>query len=245
MSVSVVTVCLNSEKTIGKAIKSILAQGHKNIEYIVIDGNSEDGTMAVVEGFRSKLEELGIRLVTVSEKDSGIFDAMNKGVRLATGKLVGILNSDDWYEPDTVGKVAEEYARDPFDVIYGSIRCVRLDGKAFIKRSKGGRYVTTRHWNHPSMFVTRKVYEHYRYPIESLYDDVDMYLWLKRSRLRVRVVDDVLSNYSLAGMSNQRNASHVLKRVKEKYRIYRKYGYSRLYIFELILTEAGKLVLYK
>jgi glycosyltransferase involved in cell wall biosynthesis len=237
-------VCRDSERTIGKAIGSVLAQDHKRVEYIVVDGKSKDGTMGVVESFRGRLAEAGIRLVAVSERDGGIFDAMNKGARLATGELVGILNSDDWYEPGAVARVAAEYAREPFDAIYGSVRCVRSDGRAFIKRSKGGAYVTTRHWNHPSTFVARRVYESYSFPLESLHDDVDMYCWLKRSGLRLRVVGDVLSNYSLAGASNRGGVRHALQRVREKYRIYRKYGYSRLYMLELLLTEAGKLALY-
>ncbi len=102
--VSIVTVSYNSEKTIGRTIESVLGQTYKNIEYIIVDGASKDGTMDVVEGYR---DDFGDRLKVISEPDDGIYYAMNKGIGLATGELIGIINSDDHYEPEAVAHMVE------------------------------------------------------------------------------------------------------------------------------------------
>ncbi|MDE6913261.1 MAG: glycosyltransferase, partial [Lachnospiraceae bacterium] len=93
--VSVITPCYNSGSTIEKTLECIENQTYDNIEYIIIDGGSTDDTLNIIEQHKSRLPE---NLTVVSEKDNGIYDAMNKGVRLANGRLVGIVNSDDWYE---------------------------------------------------------------------------------------------------------------------------------------------------
>ena len=98
MLVSIITPCYNSEKTIEKTLACIEHQTYSNIEYIIIDGGSTDTTLERIESYRSRLPE---KLVVLSKKDRGIYDAMNKGIRIAQGQLIGIVNSDDWYEPDT------------------------------------------------------------------------------------------------------------------------------------------------
>ena len=91
MKVSIITVSLNSENTIAQTIESILSQTYNNIEYIIIDGNSSDGTVEIIKTYRNKISKF------ISEPDNGIYDAMNKGIAQATGDIVGILNSDDFY----------------------------------------------------------------------------------------------------------------------------------------------------
>src|SRR3954468_19546675 len=91
MKVSIITVVYNNEKTISHAVDSVLSQDYGDIEYIVVDGNSKDGTMDVLRGYGNRISKL------ISEKDKGLYDAMNKGIRAATGDVVGILNSDDFF----------------------------------------------------------------------------------------------------------------------------------------------------
>ena len=114
MKISIITVAYNSEKTIAKTIESVLGQQAApekpfQIEYLIIDGSSSDRTVEVAEGYRAKMEEKGICYRIVSEPDRGIYDAMNKGIRLAEGEIIGIINSDDWYEPDALKTVVETF----------------------------------------------------------------------------------------------------------------------------------------
>ena len=96
MKVSIVTVCYNSEETIRDTIESGLAQSYPDIEYIIVDGASSDSTMGIVEEYKNRIS------IAVSEPDKGIYDAMNKGIKLATGDVIGILNSDDFYQNNDV-----------------------------------------------------------------------------------------------------------------------------------------------
>ena len=102
MLVSIITVAYNSEKCIRKAIESVLNQTYPHIEYTIVDGLSKDNTVAVAKEYEEKFQEKGYTYRIVSEKDNGIYDAMNKGIRMATGELIGMINSDDWYEPIAV-----------------------------------------------------------------------------------------------------------------------------------------------
>lgn len=101
MKVSIITVCYNAEKTIRDTIESVISQSYSDIEYLVIDGGSSDGTMDIVNEYRDAIG------VIVSEKDNGLYDAMNKGISLATGELIGVLNSDDvFYSACTIEEIA-------------------------------------------------------------------------------------------------------------------------------------------
>ena len=99
---SIITPCYNSEKTIKRTIESVVNQSYKNIEYILIDGGSKDKTVEIIQEYQSKYPKL---IKYISEKDSGIYDAMNKGIKLATGDIVGIVNSDDYYELDALKNI--------------------------------------------------------------------------------------------------------------------------------------------
>src|SRR3954468_5463563 len=96
MKVSIITVAYNSQATINDTIKSVINQTYKDIEYIIIDGASTDNTISIVESYKDKIS------IVLSEPDKGIFDAMNKGIQYATGDVIGILNSDDYYENNAV-----------------------------------------------------------------------------------------------------------------------------------------------
>src|SRR6187402_2271204 len=98
--ISIVTVVYNAKETIERTIKSVISQSYKNIEYIVIDGGSTDGTLDIINKYKSDISKL------VSEKDKGIADAMNKGIGYAKGELIGLINADDWYEEGALEKVA-------------------------------------------------------------------------------------------------------------------------------------------
>ncbi len=240
---SIVTVTYNSAATFADTIKSVLEQTYTPYEYIVIDGKSSDDTLKVLEGYRSALESKGIRLNVVSEKDNGIYDAMNKGIALASGDIVGIINSDDWYEADALETVADAYAREGFDLFYADIRMRRPDGMSFVKHSRNRRYATSRDWNHPTTFITKEIYKRYRYRNETIHDDYDLILRLRADNAKIVVVNKVIADFRMNGVSHSRSVSAAIKSIGIKYRIYRQNGYSRFYIFECIIVEAGKLII--
>lgn len=166
MKVSIITVAYNSEQTLGDTIMSVLRQTFKDIEYIIVDGLSSDGTVDVIKRFEPLF---GGRLKWVSEKDRGIYDAMNKGVQMATGDVVGIVNSDDFLTDETV--VERMVSMFPADAgaVYGDVHFVKKDNEGKCVRYYSGRVF--RPWlvrigylpPHPSLYVRRELFDKYGY----------------------------------------------------------------------------------
>ena len=165
MKVSIITVCFNSVATIEDTIKSVLTQDCcKDIEYIVIDGGSTDGTLEILAKYQSKLSEF------ISEPDKGIYDAMNKGIRLSSGDIVAALNSDDVYADETiVGQMAEFVKSNDLDAAYGDLVYIDHNNTNRIMRySKTGEYKREAFCHgwvipHPTFFCRRQVFEKYGY----------------------------------------------------------------------------------
>ena len=135
MKVSIITVSLNSESTIKECIESVLSQTYKNIEYIIVDGMSNDKTIKIIDSYRSKLDKF------ISEKDEGIYDAMNKGIKLATGDIVGILNSDDeYFNENVIENVVEAISNKQADSLHGDLCFVDPNNTRIIKDS-GNRVI--------------------------------------------------------------------------------------------------------
>ncbi len=130
MKISLITVCYNSAKTIEKTIQSVLAQTYADIEYIVVDGLSKDGTIDIVNNYKSKIAKI------ISEKDKGMYDALNKGIQAATGEIVGILNADDRFATtDIIEKIAHHFKQNPkTDCVIGDIAFVDENNPAKISR---------------------------------------------------------------------------------------------------------------
>ena len=123
VKISIVTVCFNSVKTIEQTIKSVINQSYKYIEYIIIDGGSTDGTLDIIRKYESYIS------YWVSEPDKGIYDAMNKGINVASGELIAFINSDDWYDENAITHFAEAYTNQSADVLYGDIVYIDEYGK--------------------------------------------------------------------------------------------------------------------
>ena len=127
-TVSVVTVCYNADKTISNTIKSVLEQNFSDYEYIIVDGASKDNTLNIVEGFRSGFEDKGISFKVVSEKDNGIYDAMNKGAKLCSGEWILFLNADDSFaDPDVLKDLFTGKDYVGYDIVYGDSYRVKGD----------------------------------------------------------------------------------------------------------------------
>lgn len=241
--VSIITVAYNAEKTIARTIESILGQSYKKIEYIVIDGLSTDRTLEIVKEYETKLETRGIQCRIISEKDKGIYDAMNKGIRMAHGELIGIINSDDWYELETIEKIVAFYHKSHYDLMYGDIRMVHLNGNSFIKHARKRKYITSRDWNHPTQFVRKEVYEQFQYKCENISDDMDLLFRVIKAGYHIEVLNEVLANFQLGGVSNRITLNEVVPRIKRRYRIYRNNGFSRWYMVECVGFELVKWIL--
>lgn len=240
--VSVVTVCYNSEATIADTIESVLKQTYSNIEYLIIDGKSTDHTLTIIESYRNQFEERGIRLVVKSEEDHGIYDAMNKGTKLAKGELVGILNSDDWYENNAIERVVDTYQNTDFDMFYADIRLIKPDGE-MIKKARYRKLATSRDWNHPTTFLRRKLYDIYQYQCRTIHDDWDLVLKIRNAGYKIVVLNEVLANFRVGGISNNGGIGKALLRIRQRYSIYRQNGMSRLYLLECVAMEAAKMLL--
>lgn len=209
MKISIVTPVLNDTR-VARALDSILAQRHDHqLEFIVVDGGSTDDTLEILEGYRDRIATL------ISEPDHGIFDAMNKGIRYATGDVVGILNADDRYaDPFALQAVMEAFADKETDACYGDLIYVNDSDEevsywnASISRARGwlqGRIFPPWAPPHPTFFVRRSVYERYgafRLDIPTAADTELMLRLIYRRRIRVKYIDRALVRFAKGGWSS-------------------------------------------
>ena len=240
--VTVLTVSYNAEATIARTIESVLNQSYPDIEYIVIDGASQDNTAKIARSYAEKFivnSNQRKTITIISEPDKGMYDALNKGARLAHGVIVGQINADDWYEPDAVKTMAELYEREKYDLAWGSLNVITNSGN-FIKHAKRGLFWSTSHWCHPAAFAAREILLKYPYPLESPHDDFDFATNLFVNQKKLIPVDKVISNFTFGGMSTQKDFHKVKKRIDEIYGIHKKYGMSRLYYLYRLGFETVK-----
>ena len=223
---SIVTPVYNGGKTVARTIESVLNQSVAPSEYFVIDGASTDETLEVARRYTGCFEEKGIRYEIISEKDNGIYDAMNKGIMRCTGDFIGIINSDDWYETNAIETMAELYEKEHFDMAYADIRMHNGNG-TFIKTASNPKMVTSRTWNHPTQFVSSEIYSKKLYKNETVFDDLDMLLWIHKNNYKISTVNKVLANFTMGGASNnEKRLGEVIKRIRTKGEIYKNNGYA-------------------
>jgi glycosyltransferase involved in cell wall biosynthesis len=151
--VSIITVVLNGKKHIEQTIKSVLEQTYPNIEYIIMDGGSTDGTLEILKKCNDKID------LWKSEPDKGIYFAMNKGIGLTKGSLIGILNADDFYLPDAVKKVVENYKAQKADIYYGDMLLVTENSPEIRMKPNILEMDEKPSIFHPTCFVKKEVYE--------------------------------------------------------------------------------------
>ena len=240
ITVTVLTVSFNAEKTIARTIESVMNQTYRDIEYIVIDGASHDGTEAIAKSYVEKFcAQEGRSMHVISEPDNGMYDALNKGAKLAHGEIVGQINADDWYEPDAVQTMAELYEHEHYDLAWGSLNVITKSGK-IIKHAKKGLLWTTSHWCHPAAFSRRKILLEYPYHLTNTHDDFDYATHVYLDGKKIITLDKVISNFTFGGMSTQRSIRDAKQRLDEIYGIYKKYGMSKLYYLHRLIFETVK-----
>jgi len=215
MKISIITTSLNSKETIEDTIKSVLAQTYKDIEYIVIDGGSIDGTLNIVDKYRDRINKV------VSEKDKGLYDAMNKGIKLATGEVIGILNSDDVYTTSNVVEVVvKQMTEAGADVCWGDLVYVEKDDLSKITRYwkssiyQNGKFQKGWHPPHPTFFVRRFLYDKYgifRTDLLLAADYELMLRFLEKYKVSSFYISQTLVKMREGGKSNWKSISAVIK----------------------------------
>lgn len=229
MKVSIITVCYNAVANIDETLRSVVMQDHRDIELIVIDGGSNDGTMTKVERYRE------VTAHVVSEKDHGVYDAMNKGLRLATGEVVAFVNAGDMIaRRDVVSSMVKEFAKQDADLIYGDALMVDPGDITKVKRFwKGGAYAREnfrKGWMPPHLgtYIRRSAYDrlgHFRDDLKVSADYELMFRFLYKHRLPARYVPKVLVRFRLGGVSN-RSLAHIWKANMEVYKAWNLNGES-------------------
>ena len=257
MKISVITATFNSGKTVRDTIESVLRQTYKDIEYIIVDGKSKDDTLEIVRSYES---QFGERIRYVSEPDKGIYDAMNKGIAMATGDIIGILNSDDFYTSDDVlEQVARVMSDAEVDAVYGDVHYVNDD-----HLDKCVRYYTSRPFHrswmrfgfmpaHPSFYCRRKIYEKYgvfdtSYKVAADFENLLRLIFVNRIHIKYISTDFVTMRMGGASSSGLKSHKQIMQdhlRALQSNKVYSnilllglRYPYK---VCEIIWTKMNKL----
>ncbi len=235
--ISIVTVCFNSAKTIRQTIESVLNQTYTNIEYILVDGKSTDNTVAIIEEYAPQFAAKGIAYRWLSEPDAGIYDAMNKGIRLSTGKWVGIINSDDWYELDACETLINFIKNHPdCDLLCGNVNYyIETEKFLFHQVQKSQIKNIKSHMNiiHPSVFVNKRLYQEKLFSTKyKIVSDWEWMLYFYTNKANIKYIDKIISNFRWGGAGCNFNFNHIL----ERYKVRRTFNISpqKNLIYELI-----------
>lgn len=223
MKISIITVVHNNVHTILQCIHSVVNQDYADIEYIVIDGDSTDGTKAILEKHSDKID------VLVSEPDDGIYDAMNKGIRIAKGEIIGILNSDDFYpSTDVISKIASVFQNAGNQALYGDLIYVDKQDIEITRRYwEGGQiesFLKGWHPPHPTFFVRKSVYDKYGLYDISLDISADfemMFRLIEKEKIEIAYIPEVLVHMRMGGASNGslRNLWRAFFQIKKSFRM--------------------------
>jgi glycosyltransferase involved in cell wall biosynthesis len=201
--VTIITVAYNARATIEATILSVLAQTYKNLEYIIIDGGSTDGTLTIIEKYKNLITRY------ISESDKGIADGFNKGIVLATGDWIGMINADDQYTPNAVQVMMDNISRHD-DVCCGNIMLIGDNGFKRSKRSKVSWLNFGMYIMHPTCFVKSEVYNQVGYYDTSLSIamDFDMFMRIRHNGFKIRYIDELIVHMSAGGVSGDTVKMH-------------------------------------
>lgn len=221
MKISIITVVLNNARHIGDCLRSVQEQTHPDVEHVVVDGGSTDGTLDCAREYKDGIS------VLVSEPDAGIYDAMNKGIGLASGEIIGTLNSDDYYPHKEVLSMVEDLFRDAtLDACYGDLVYVHAENTGRLVRSwKSCPYRERRfYWGwmppHPTFFVRRRIYEKYgvfNLELGTAADYELMLRFLLRHKIKTGYIPDVLIKMRMGGVSNVSLKNRLVANYMDRY----------------------------
>ena len=198
---TIITIVYNGEKHIRPTIESVIQENYPNTEYIIIDGGSRDHTLSIINGYRSYPF-----IKVLSEKDEGISDAFNKGLKLSTGDVIGFINADDWYEPGSFAKVMQTMEQEETDIVYGQLRYHDKENRSFVREGSHKKLKYEMTVNHPTVFARRKCYQE-----AGMFDlryrcamDYDMMIRFYKKGYRFTYLPTVISNMRLDGLSDRK-----------------------------------------
>lgn len=231
MKISIITSVYNNKNTIAESIESVLSQTYKNIEYIIVDGASTDGTVDIIKQYQNKISTF------ISEPDEGIYDGLNKGIELATGDIIGFLHSDDLYQHNQVIEtVAQSFKDEQVDSLYGDLTYVsKNDTSNVVRNWKSGNFsIKKLHqgWMppHPTFFVKRKIYEKAgvfdnNFKIAADYDIILRFLG--KYLITTHYIPEVLIKMRVGGKSNK-SLKNLFLKSKEDIQAMKKNGVGHL-----------------
>jgi glycosyltransferase involved in cell wall biosynthesis len=235
LKISVVTVCYNSERTIRKTFDSISNQTNQDFEYVIIDGASSDNTLQLIKEFSESGRFEG-ELRYISEPDEGIYDAMNKGINIASGEYVALLNSDDWYESDVIDTLHKEISTNPgVDIFYGFIRLIK-DSREYMVRRNSYDFIMEGSGliQHPTCFIRKSAYKDVGY-FDTNYRvcaDQDLMIRMVKAGKKYKGIDSVITNFSMIGISYNYDVTREVLTFKLKHNIIgRSEYYGRLFLY--------------
>lgn len=220
LRVSVITVCYNSSETIESTIRSVISQSYENIEYIIIDGKSTDSTLSIIEKYKNKVAKF------VSEKDNGLYDAINKGIALSTGDIIAIIHADDFYVTlNTIAEVVKVFEEKKTDTVYGDLQYVERTDTNKIKRNWiSGEYNKQnflKGWMppHPAFFAKKECYDKFglfNTDLRSAADYELMLRFLYKHNCSAAYLPQVLVKMRVGGKSNVSIANRIKANREDK-----------------------------
>lgn len=237
--ISVITITFNSEKTLERTIKSIIQQNYKNLEYIIVDGGSTDGTLNIIDKYKNYITKW------ISEPDEGISNAFNKGIKMATGDIIGIINSDDGLLLNALETINNEYD-ETVDVYRGKLLLWKEDTDTKVEEipSMHFSFAGMNNISHQSTFVTKRAYEKFGNYDESCkyVMDYDLLLRFEQKGAKFKYVDSTLAFYSLGGITFSK---YTKQRRDETERVMRKNGATDFDVLASRFVKYAKLAIAK
>lgn len=241
--VSIITICYNSAKTIVRTVESVLKQTYEHYEYIVIDGASTDNTLEILKSYEPRF---GGKMRIISEPDSGIYDAMNKGIQRASGELIGLVNSDDYYEENALETMVREYNKLQKEhvVLYGFQRSLEGENEINVVLYHH-KYLDRQMITHPTCFVTRQVYRDFGMFDTTYRSSADYELMLRllySEKVYFQPVYEIISNFQLGGMSSSQKGYRETAKLQYRYKFISPMRYMKIIVKSRLYELVHKLM---
>jgi glycosyltransferase len=239
MTISIITICFNNEADIRPTLESVVNQTYLGIEYIIVDGSSTDNTLAIVNEYNDKISKI------ISEPDKGLYDAINKGIRNATGDVVGLIHAGDrLYDNDVIAKIAKYFEKNEIDALYGHSKIVNNKNEVvrINKSPKFKKVLFKQGWfpSHQSFYAKRELFQKYgfynlKYRIAADYELLLRLLYY--NDVKVSLLDEYIILFSLGGTSTK-SLHNIYSLNKECFQAWKDNGYSMpLYIVSIKLLR--------